>query len=179
MSLACNFALREIPINGGLFPPQGNSKLASGDAEYGGGSVLAEGFAGFADSEAGASVEGERGVAEICEAVPAGADAASVFIHGDVAHPVQAVLDRPVVAPKREQPLGGRFGGLQAGERIGDLDAFLGPDPSAALDSQDLGKSWPAQIRDRLGRGREGARFDAAVPLVEARGGPGVRRRLT
>ena len=81
------------------------------------GSVFGEVFEAFDRPEAESAQDGERGVAERREQLRcvAGSGAAGIFAAGDVAHPVQAVLDPPVVAG---QPQPRAAGALSRGRLV-------------------------------------------------------------
>ena len=85
---------------------QGHSKNPAGDDGDGFGAVLAEVFSRFPHGETTGADEGQCEVADRDERTAAGADAAAILVHRDVAHVVQPVLDAPVGTDERQQPVG-------------------------------------------------------------------------
>lgn len=93
--------------------------------------------------------DGEHGISEGCYGAwaCAGSDGAAVLAQDDIASPVQAVIDEPVIAPQVEQGVGAGLLGRQAGDGMGDLVAdrarfFAGP-----FDAADLGGPGPTEMR--------------------------------
>ena len=72
--------------------------------------VLGEDFADLCEGLGAVVDDGEHGVSESRDGARAGAgsDGAVVLAQDDVAAPVQAVLDEPVVTPQGEQGIRGR-----------------------------------------------------------------------
>ncbi|MDE0031943.1 MAG: hypothetical protein OXU75_02210 [Deltaproteobacteria bacterium] len=99
-------------------------------------------------------------------------DPAAVFVIGEVAHVVEAVLDVPVLAHQREQLLGSRAVGSEGGEAVGHLDAAPAglEDVALALDAQGLAAAVEVGVAVLLGPGEidYGATpaLDAAMALV-------------
>ena len=106
-----------------------------------------------------------------------GADAALILAQDDVASPVQAVLDQPVVAPQGQQGERTGFVGWQAGDRVGDLAAGMAGAFAGPFDVADLGGAGPVQMRHAFAAGPQAARFDAAVPFCGALGADQIGRR--
>ena len=98
---------------------------------------------------------------------------ASVFVVGEVAHVVQAVLDMPVVAHQFEQLLGSGALCAERGEAPGHLDAALAglEDLAFALDAHGLASPVEVGVAVPLGSGEvdDGAAsaLDAAMALVD------------
>ncbi len=123
----------------------------------------------------------DRGVGQAGEIARqvAHVDAAAVFIVGEVAHVVQAVLDVPVVADQGRELLGTGLVGGQRGECIVHFDVGLSGlagiafafDADRLLVSVEAGIAVPTGVAEVLDP--VAAVVDAAMPLVEgfARGG--------
>ncbi len=80
---------------------------------------------------------------------------ASVFAQGHILGPMQPVLDAPVAALQRQQPVGGPDLGWQAGDPVAHLAlglAVLAPD---ALHPEDLGRPRPVQVAAQVDRGNQ------------------------
>jgi hypothetical protein len=102
------------------------------------------------------------------------ANAAAVFIEGDVAHPVQAVFDGPMSTAQIQQA--GRVGllGGEAGDAVdGFVAVFLAEDFSGiALDTEDLADVGEVQIAIEFGVGPDVTDFQSPVGFI----GGGVLR---
>ncbi len=106
----------------------------------------------------------------------AGAGLGSVFVVGDVADPVDGVLDRPVAADPGGQLV--RFGlvNAQVGDGVGSSggEALRFVEPSSATaDLQGLGGVGERDA-GREGQDLQGAELAAAVPAVVVAGGVDV-----
>ncbi len=134
--------------------------------------------------EAGlAADDRDRGVGQAGEIAwqVAHIDAAAVFVVGEVADIVQAVLDVPVVADQGRQLLGSDPVGGQRGECVGHCgaggpgleDMPLAFDADRLLASVEAGIAIPCGVAEVLDP--VAAAVDAVMPLVEgfARGGVG------
>ena len=100
----------------------------------------------------------------------AGADLGSVFVVGDVADPVQPVLDLPVAADVSGQLSGAGLVGGEAGDALGDLLAGALPVQAAdvAADPEHLCRMWEADCGlGGDGSDAGGALLGAPVPAVE------------
>jgi hypothetical protein len=91
---------------------------------------------------------------------------------------MEAVLNGPVGASKRHDPLGAGLTGRQAGDEIDDLDTLLSAHEAAALQPCDLRQPRPAGIAHRFCRKCESPRLDATVAAFDRLGLALVRRRL-
>jgi hypothetical protein len=102
------------------------------------------------------------------------ANAAAVFIEGDVAHPVQAVFDGPMSTAQIQQA--GRVGllGGEAGDAVDGFGAPLFAEQLSgiALDTEDLADVGEVQIAVQFGVGPDVTDFQAAVGFI----GGGVLR---
>ncbi len=124
----------------------------------------------------------DRGVGQTGEIARqvAHVDAAAVFIVGEVAHVVQAVLDVPVVADQGRELLGTGLVGGQRGECIAHFAAGLSGlagiafafDADRLLASVEAGIAVPAGVAEVLDP--VAAAVDAAMPLVEGFAGGGM-----
>ena len=96
---------------------------------------------------------------------------ASVFVQGDVAHVVEAVLDRPVASGERKELLGrGPIGGA-AGQAADDLALDLGGLAGAAMladafDLEDLLAVREGEVVVEVGGGPDAAGLDASMAFV-------------
>ena len=161
----------------GWLNPQGHSKNPAGDDCDGFGAVLAEVFACLAHGQALGTDQGQGEISNRGKCAAAGPDAAAVFVHRHVADVMQAVLDAPMGAHERQQPIGTGFDRGQAGDEVGDLGTDLVADAALAPDARDLGRTGPVEVLDDLGADRDAARLDAAVRLVERFRAGEVRRQ--
>lgn len=85
---------------------QGHSMNPAGDSLDSFGAVFAEVFPGLPDGPAEPADDGEGCVADAGQRASPGADAATAFVHRDIASVMQFVLDGPVGSIEREQALG-------------------------------------------------------------------------
>ena len=107
-------------------------------------------------------------------------DAAAVFVVGEVADIVQAVLDVPVVADQGRELLGTGPVGSQRGECVGQFgaggpgleDMPLAFDADRLLASVEAGIALPCGVAEVLDP--VAAAVDAAMPLVEGFAGGAV-----
>lgn len=123
--------------------------------------------------------DGEHGVAEDRHGLRSrtGADATGVLAQEDIAAPMEAVFDAPVVAHEGEQGLGSGLLAGQAGDGIDDLARDLALALAGPLDAANLRGPRPVKGGDDLAADREVADLEAAVPLVGRLGALTVRRR--
>lgn len=96
---------------------------------------------------------------------------ASVFVEGDIAHVVQAVLDRPVASGERQQLLGRALVGGAAGQAGNDLALDLDGLAGAAMlanpfDLEDLAAVGKRDVVVERGRGPDAANVDARMAFV-------------
>ena len=155
---------------------QGHSKNPFCDGLEG---AVGSGGAGFARGGHGFSAGVQHGQGEIAdgdEGPRAGADAAAVLCEGDVAPPVQPVLDAPVGAREGHEPVGSGLVRGQACHVAGDLGARPAAGLARVLDAQDLCGAGSFEIWRDLGAARSVARLDASVPLVQGLGPAEIRR---
>src|SRR3972149_3206198 len=118
---------------------------------------------------AGHAQQTDREVAETGHHVRAGGRAhlRAVFVEGDVADPVDAVLDTPMAAVEGEQPGGIGARRRETGEAEDDLvmrgrpvERGHGP-----LDPKDLRDAGKGQIADQVAAGPDRAGLDPPVPF--------------
>ena len=101
-------------------------------------------------------------------------DAGSVLIESDVSDPVEAILNRPMLAAEGENALGAGPLGCSAGDAIDSFGAeflrnhFCG----FALDGEDLSGMRKVDVTVQLGAGPDAPYFDPAVAFI----GRGVLR---
>jgi hypothetical protein len=96
---------------------------------------------------------------------------AAVFVKGDVAHVVQAVLDDPMASGEREKLSGGGLVSAAAGQAANDfaldLDGLAGAAVLAdALDLEDLLAVREGGVVVELGGGPDAAGVDASMSFV-------------
>ena len=106
------------------------------------------------------------------------ADLGAVFIEGDVPHPVEAVLDRPVGADEREEPGRGRLGGRQAGHAVDGLAPRRARRAlrDGAGQAEDLADVGEVKVGVEGRAAPEVADLQAAVALLRRRGRRGEKR---
>jgi len=98
-------------------------------------------------------------------------DLAAVLVEGDIAHPVQAVFDAPMVPIEGQQPV---CPGLLRGE-VGEAEDLLGMCLAGfeaghlPLDAADLADAGKVEVVVERRGGPDGALLDAAMSLVEGR----------
>jgi len=95
----------------------------------------------------------------------------SVFIKGDVAHVVEAVLDAPMASGKFEKPSGGGSFGATTGQARNDLAFDFGGLAGATMlanpfDLEDLLAMREGEIVIEFDGGPDTADFEAGVSLV-------------
>lgn len=95
----------------------------------------------------------------------------SVFIKGDVAHVMDAVLDTPMPSGERKKPSGGGFLGATTGQAGNDLAFDFGGLAGATmfadpLDLEDLLAMREGEIALEFEGGPDTAGFDAGVSLI-------------
>ena len=90
---------------------------------------------------------------------------------------VEFVFDGPVGAVERQQALGRRGRGRQAGDQIDDFGADLAADFARPRQPRDLGKAGPIEMRRGFTAGRDPARLDATVRLACGFRALEIRRR--
>jgi hypothetical protein len=149
---------------------QGHSKNTAGYGIDGVGSIFAEIFARGWDWASEATDHPDGGVAQRGELTGAGARAAAVLVHGNVAHMVELVFDSPMVADQFQQPFGASVAGGEARNQINDFKALFAADPARAFEPGDLAKTRPVEMGDGFRADRDGARLDPAVGLFERSG---------
>ena len=110
----------------------------------------------------------ERDVAASGEILGAVAefDAAAVLAKGDVADPVELVLDVPVLAPEWKQPTGVSLLRSEAGDGVLHLDNLFAITLRAALQAADLCQTGPVEMPREARADLQLAADDAAMPLV-------------
>ena len=106
------------------------------------------------------------------------ADLGAVFVEGDVPHPVEAVLDRPVGADEGEEASRGRLGRRQAGHPVHGLAVRrarreLG---DGAVQTEDLADVGEVKVGVEGRAGPEVADLQPAVALLRRRGLRGEKR---
>ena len=106
------------------------------------------------------------------------ADLGAIFVEGHIAHPVEAVLDRPVSADEREEPGRGRLGWWQAGHPVHGLAVRracreLG---DGAVQTEDLADVREGEVGVEGRAAPEVADLQPAVALIRRRGRRGEKR---
>lgn len=92
---------------------------------------------------------------------------APIFIEGNIAHPVDSIFDRPVVAVEGKQPGGVRLLWGETGDSVNHLATLvlsveIG---DGAFQAKDLGQIGELAVSDQVGAGPDGSGFDAAMAL--------------
>lgn len=127
--------------------------------------------------DGGESQEAEGGVAEGGEVLRsvAGLHLALVLAPGDVADPVEPILDPPVTLPtgQEQSRVGPRWG--DAGDRVLDFDRLLAAPGRRPLKPADLFQAWPIEM---LGQSRADLETPYDGPAVALLDGAGFRERL-
>jgi len=114
----------------------------------------------------------ERGVATSGEILGTVAkfDAATVLAKRHVAHPVEFILDVPMLAPEWKQQAGIRSLGSEAGDGVLHLDGFFAIAAREALQPTDLGQAWPVEIFREARADLQMPPDDAAMPFLDFAG---------
>lgn len=97
-------------------------------------------------------------------------DAAVVLAERDVPHPVEFVLDVPMLAPERKQPTGISSLGSKAGDSVLDFDGFLAIAARGALQAADLCQAGPVEMSRQACAGFEVPADDTAMSLLDFAG---------
>ena len=105
-------------------------------------------FAGGGHRAAGLAEHRKNEIAQGGKGACAGPDPAAIFVHRDVAPPMQPVLDPPMGADQLQQALRSGIGNRQAGHEIGDLAAGFSGAFARPFDAQDLGSAGPFEVGD-------------------------------
>lgn len=105
----------------------------------------------------------------------AGLHLALVLAPGDVADPVEAILDPPVIAPAGQEERGIGARSCDAGNRVLDLDRLLAAPGRRPLKSADLFQAGPIEMLGQSRADLETPHDDAPVALLD---GAGFRERL-
>lgn len=136
---------------------------------------LAEGGSDFLD--AGESQEAEGGVAEGGEILRgvAGLHLALVLAQGDVANPVEPILDPPVILPAGQQQRRIASGPIDAGNRVLDLDRLLTATGRGPFQAANLREAGPIEVLGQPRAGFQTPRDEPPVPLLN---GAGFSQRL-
>ena len=112
----------------------------------------------------------DRQIAERGHDLSAGAcaDARAIFVEGNVADPVEAVFNRPMVAAQGEETFGIRVLGLQAADAINGFGARFLRDhfDGIAPDGEDLGGIRKVEVIGEFRAGPDGADFQAAMAFI-------------
>jgi hypothetical protein len=97
------------------------------------------------------------------------ADAAAVFIEGNIADIMEAVFDRPVAAAQTEQAGGVGFVGWETGDAVDGFGAVLLSDDlgGVALDGEDLGGIGKSEIASQFGTGPDVADFESSMSFID------------
>lgn len=158
---------------------QGHSKKAFLDCCDGGASILGARHAHGWDGKGEKIGDGQHGVAQYGHGLRqgSGSDCAGVFVQEDIAPPMQAVFDAPVLAREGEQGLRGGVGAVQTGDGVDGFVRDLAFDLADPLDAADLCHGRPIESGDDLAADGDAAALDASVPLLDALGALTVRRR--
>jgi hypothetical protein len=123
-------------------------------------------------SAAGQSEGGDGGVTKGSQVLRCvtGLHLALVFAEGDVADPVEAIFDSPVVAPAgQEQRRVGARGG-DTGNRVLDFGRLLTAASGGPLQSADLLEAWPVEMLGQPRAGFKTPHDGAAVALGNGAG---------
>ena len=125
---------------------------------------------GSNDLGSGHAQQRDGQIAQRCHDLSPGAaaDAAAILIEGDVANPMEAILNRPVLAAEGENALGmGTFGG-HAGDSVDGFGAELLRDRfgGVALNGEDLSRMWKVDIAVQFGTGPDPPHFNAAMAFI-------------
>ncbi len=127
------------------------------------------GLAGLSDY----TQQADDGVAQTGEHLRAMAlaDLAAVLIESDIAHPVEAVFDAPMVSIEGQQPVCPGLLWSEVGETEDLLGAYLaGLEPGhLPLDAADLADVGKVEVVVERRVGPDGALLDPAMSLVEGR----------
>ena len=97
----------------------------------------------------------------------------AILVVGDVAHPMEAILDGPVAAEQAEEIRGGGAIGGKTGDTVDDFRpdfTGVGSD-DLARGAEDLGEAGPVQVAGERRAGLEGALLAPPMPLVGTAGG--------
>lgn len=96
------------------------------------------------------------------------ADLRAIFVEGDIANPVQAVLDLPMSADDRLEICDRGPFFIQARQAVVDFMSLEVPLQIGgnALDAKDLLDVWESEVVVQLAAGPEPANFDPAVAFV-------------
>ena len=95
-------------------------------------------------------------------------DAASVLIEGDVANPMEAILDRPMHTAESENALRAGTFGRHAGDSVDGFGAEFLRDHfgGVALNGKDLSGMWKVNVALQFATGPDLPHFDAAVAFI-------------
>jgi hypothetical protein len=120
---------------------------------------------------AGQTEQGDRQIAEGGHHLRAcaRADAGAIFIEGDVADPMQAILNRPLAATQTEQACGGGARGGQTAQAIhGFAPVFVGNEfGDLASEGENLRGVREVEVIAQGRAGPDGTDFHPAVPLID------------
>jgi len=105
----------------------------------------------------------------------AGLHLALVFAQGDVADPVEPILDPPVIAPAGQEERGIGARSCDAGNRVLDFDRLLAAPGRRPLKPADLREAGPIEMLGQSRADLETPHDDAPVALLD---GAGFRERL-
>ena len=105
----------------------------------------------------------------------AGLHLALVLAPGDVANPMEPILDSPVIAPAGQEERGIGARSWDAGNRVLDLDRLLAAPGRRPLKPADLFQAWPIEM---LGQSRADLETPYDGPAVALLDGAGFRERL-
>ena len=96
------------------------------------------------------------------------ANAAAVFIEGNIADIMEAVFDRPLAAAQAEQAGGVGFAGRETGDAIDGFGTVLLSDDlgGVALEGEDLGGIGEGKIARQFGAGSDMAYFQSSMGFI-------------
>lgn len=106
------------------------------------------------------------------------AHSAAIFAQGDVANPMQAVLDVPMVLPPPQQLIGSGEPRTDAGDGVFLLDNSLAAPSRGPYQTTDLGHARPIQGGIQSRAGLKMATYQAAVSLLDSNGFTQLRTAL-
>src|SRR5579884_1336139 len=102
-------------------------------------------------------------------------DQAGIVAEGDILGSMRLVLDEPVAAFERQEPLGRADGGWQAGDAIAYLLVLSALLPPGALQAEDLGDPGPIGKGEGIGGGNQEPVIDPAMALLQGGSTPTVQ----
>lgn len=128
-----------------LLSPIGRAPAKSCEAENGQWSVIVAGCPAEGGGDVGVTGQAEGADGQVAQAGhdlgrSTGADLGAVLVVGDIADPVDSVLDLPVPPHQRAEPSRAGLGGRQAGDAVGGLlpDALAVQAAGVTADPEDL-----------------------------------------